>query len=43
MGAVTALIAIALQSSVEFSLQMPGNAAFFAVVAGLAIHDGRRL
>lgn len=42
MGAVTGLIAIALQSAVEFSLQMPGNAALFAVIAGLAIHDGRR-
>jgi len=43
MGATTGLIAIALQSVVEFSLQMPGNAAMFAVVAGLAIHDGRRV
>jgi hypothetical protein len=42
MGATIGLIAIALQSMVEFSLQMPGNAALFAVVAGLAIHDGRR-
>jgi len=36
------LVAIALQSIAEFSLQLPGNAALFAVVAGLAIHDGRR-
>lgn len=43
MGAVTGLIAIALQSAVEFSLQMPGNAALFAVIAGMAIHDGRRV
>jgi putative inorganic carbon (HCO3(-)) transporter len=43
MGAATGLIAIALQSAVEFSLQMPGNAAMFAVVAGIAIHDGRRV
>jgi O-antigen ligase len=43
MGAVIALLAIALQSIGEFSLQMPGNAALFAVVAGLAIHDSRRL
>ena len=42
IGAVTGLLAIALQSTVEFSLQMPGNAAMFAVVAALAIHDGRR-
>jgi len=38
VGAVTALIAIALQSLMEFSLQMPGNAALFAVVAAIAIH-----
>jgi O-antigen ligase len=40
-GAVTALVAIALQSLVEFSLQMPGNAALFAVVAALAIYTER--
>jgi len=43
MGAVIGLVAIALQSIGEFSLQMPSNAAMFAVVAGLAIHDGRRM
>lgn len=43
MGAVIGLVAIAFQTIGEFSLQMPGNAALFAVVAGLAIHDGRRL
>ncbi|MDO8677214.1 MAG: hypothetical protein Q7R30_01425 [Acidobacteriota bacterium] len=43
MGAVIGLVAIALQSIAEFSLQMPGNAALFAVVAGLAIHDDRRV
>jgi O-antigen ligase len=43
IGAVTGLIAIAFQSMVEFSLQMPGNAALFAVIAGLAIHDGHRV
>jgi putative inorganic carbon (HCO3(-)) transporter len=42
LGAVIGLVAIALQSVVEFSLQMPGNAALFAVIAGLAIHDSRR-
>lgn len=42
MGAVIGLVAIAIQSIGEFSLQMPGNAALFAVIAGLAIHDGRR-
>ena len=40
VGAVTGLIAIALQSLMEFSLQMPGNAALFAVVAAIAIHAG---
>ncbi len=36
------LVAISLQSIAEFSLRMPGNAALFAVIASLAIHDGRR-
>ena len=39
MGAVTGLVAIAVQSIGEFSLQMPGNAALFAVLAGLALHN----
>ena len=39
VGAVTGIVAIALQSTVEFSLQMPGNAAFFAVLCGLALHE----
>jgi O-antigen ligase len=37
-GAVTSLIAIACQEMVEFSLQMPGNAALFAVVCAIALH-----
>jgi O-antigen ligase len=37
-GAVTALIAVALQETVEFSLQMPGNAALFALVCAIALH-----
>lgn len=37
-GAVTALVAIGLQETVEFSLQIPGNAALFAVVCGIALH-----
>jgi O-antigen ligase len=37
-GAITGLVAMALQETVEFSLQMPGNAALFAVVCGLALH-----
>lgn len=43
MGAVTGLLTIAFQSIGEVSLQKPGNAALFAVIAGLAIHDGRRM
>ena len=38
LGAVTGLFAIALQSTVEFSLQMPGNAALCAVLCGIALH-----
>jgi O-antigen ligase len=38
VGAVTGLLAIALQETVDFSLQMPGNAALFAVLCGIAIH-----
>lgn len=47
-GAAAALAAIALQETFEFSLQIPGNAALFAVVAAIALHkspeggDGRR-
>jgi O-antigen ligase len=38
VGAVTGIAAIALQESVEFSLQMPGNAALFAILCGIALH-----
>jgi hypothetical protein len=41
VGATTGLVAMALQETVEFSLQMPGIAALFAVVAAIAIHPGR--
>jgi O-antigen ligase len=37
-GAVASLIAIACQEAVDFSLQMPGNAALFAVVCAIALH-----
>jgi O-antigen ligase len=37
-GAVTGLVAIGLQETVEFSLQIPGNAALFAVVCAIALH-----
>jgi O-antigen ligase len=43
VGAVIGLVSIALQSSIEFSLQMPGNAAFFAVVAAIALHRSPNL
>jgi O-antigen ligase len=39
VGATTGLVAIALQSFVEFSLQMPGNAAFAAVLMAIALHE----
>lgn len=41
-GATTGLVAIALQETVEFSLQMPGNAALFVVVAAIAMHRTER-
>ena len=37
LGAVTGLVAIAFQEIVEFSLQMPGNAAFFTVLCAMAV------
>jgi hypothetical protein len=40
-AAVAAIVAIGLQETVEFSLQMPGNAALFAVVCALALHPPR--
>jgi hypothetical protein len=40
VGAVSGLLAVAAQSVVEFSLQMPANAALFAVMCGIALHDG---
>ena len=42
IGAVTGILAIALQSTVEFSLQMPGNAALFAVLCGIALTTNPR-
>jgi O-antigen ligase len=38
VGAVTGLAAIALQSVVEFSLQMPGNAVLSVVLLAIAVH-----
>jgi O-antigen ligase len=37
-GATTGLVAIALQSAVDFSLQMPGNAVLFVVLCAAALH-----
>ena len=37
-GAITAIVAIVLQESVDFSLQMPGNAALFTIVCAIALH-----
>jgi O-antigen ligase len=38
VGATIGLLAIGLQSFVEFSLQMPGNASLFAVLLALATY-----
>ena len=37
LGAVTGIVAIAFQEIVEFSLQMPGNAALFTVLCAMAV------
>ena len=42
-GAVAGLLTIALQEATEFSLQMPGNAALFCVLAAIALRPGRSL
>ena len=38
IGAVVGLALVALQETVDFSLQIPGNAALFAVLAAIAVH-----
>jgi O-antigen ligase len=38
-GAATGIAAMALQSTVEFSLQMPGNAVLFVVLCAIALHS----
>jgi O-antigen ligase len=43
VAAVIALASIALQSLVEFSLQMPGNAVLFVVVLAIALHRSPNL
>lgn len=40
-GAATGIMAVALQEVVDFSLQMPGNAALFAVLCAIALHRPR--
>ena len=37
-GAIVGLALVALQETVEFSLQIPGNAALFMVLAAIAVH-----
>ena len=37
-GALMGLVAIALQETVDFSLQMPANAVLFAVLCAIALH-----
>ena len=39
VGAVIGLATIAAQAFVEFSLQMPGNAALFVVLLAIALHE----
>ena len=38
LGACTALVAMALQETVDFSLQIPGNAVLFTVICAIALH-----
>ncbi len=39
VGAVVGITAVALQSLLDFSLQMPGNAALFALLGAIALHE----
>lgn len=41
VGAVAALAAVAVQSLWDTGLRMPANAVLFAIVAAMALHDGR--
>ena len=38
VGALAGLLALAVQSLVDFSLQMPGNAVLFALLMAIAVH-----
>jgi O-antigen ligase len=40
-GAIVSILTIALQSLVEFSLQMPGNTALFIVLLAIVLHRRR--
>ena len=42
LGAVAGILAIGFQELGEFSLQIPGNAAMFAVLVGIALHSPPR-
>jgi len=41
LGALGGIVAVAVQSAVDFSLQMPGNAVLFATLCGVALHEER--
>jgi hypothetical protein len=43
VGALLGLVSIGLQSLMDFSLQMPGNAALCAVLAAIAVHQSPNL
>jgi len=38
VGALTAMLAVMLQDAADFSLQIPGNAALFCLLAAVAVH-----
>lgn len=42
-GAVTGLLCMAMQETVEFSLQMPGDAALFVALCAVAVHRRQRI
>ena len=42
VGAVAGVVALAVQSLVDFSLQMPGNAVLFALLMSIAVHRAPR-
>ena len=42
MAAGVGLLPVVLHSAVDFSLHMPGNAVWFATLAGVMLHPGAR-